>query len=167
MDDGADKRTWSLEQLIEHACSLAMGFGAGRDDLTDEYKATREQALDIARRVPVCGSCGGLILADQETGTTCACAPKSKTEQRRDLISQMIRGEDAMAPFFTNIDCNSYADFERYLAGQMKQAYDLRLDLEARGDPDKMLDWTMAKCAVFHEVLLTFRRVTHLESQRP
>lgn len=39
-------------------------------------------------------------------------------EQRRAMISQMIRGEDAMAPFFTNIDCSSYADFERYLAGQ-------------------------------------------------
>lgn len=87
-------------------------------------------------------------------------------EQRRVLISQMIRGEDVMAPFLTNIDCTGYADFERYLAGQVKQAYDLRFDLEAKGDPDKMLDWTMAKCAVFHEVLLTFRRVMALEQQR-
>ena len=86
---------------------------------------------------------------------------------KRDMISAMIRGEDAVAPFMTNIDCASYADFERYLAGQVRQAMELRLDLERRGDPDKMLDWTLAKIATFRETLLTFRRVMAIERGLP
>lgn len=79
------------------------------------------------------------------------------------MISTMIRGEDALAPFMTNIDCASYEQFERYLAGQVRQAMELRIDLESRGDPDSMLDWTLAKIATFRETLLTFRRVMAIE----
>lgn len=87
-------------------------------------------------------------------------------EQRRATISAMIRGEDAMAPFMTNIDCTGYADFERYLAGQVRQAMDLQAHLQATGDENGMLDWAMAKNAAFHEALLTFRRVMALEKAR-
>ena len=88
------------------------------------------------------------------------------SQDRMEMVSQMIRGEDAMAPFFTNVDCTDYASFERYVAGQMRQTMDLRLHLEQSGDEGGLMDWTMAKNAVFHEVLLTFRRVMALEASR-
>jgi hypothetical protein len=45
-----ERSSWSLEQVIEHACSLAMGYGAGRDDLREEFLATKERALRMARQ---------------------------------------------------------------------------------------------------------------------
>lgn len=72
-----------------------------------------------------------------------------------------------MAPFMTNIDCQSFADFERYLAGQFRQSMDLRLNLEEKGDENDLLDFVLGKNAAFHEVLLTFRRVLALEAAKP
>lgn len=168
MTDSLDQTDWTLEQIIEHACSLAIGYGAGRDDLLPEYKATKERALEIARKVLVCGSCGESIRSDPDpvTGTACACSPKTDLEEKRALISQMVRGEDAMAPFMTNIDCRNLADFERYLAGQFRQSMELRVNLEEQGDENDLLDFVLGKNAAFHEVLLTFRRVLALEKAR-
>lgn len=87
-------------------------------------------------------------------------------DAKRKMISQMVRGEDAMAPFMTNVDCTDFASFERYLAGQMRQALDLQMALERTGDEDGLMDWTRAKGAAFHEALLTFRRVMALEAGR-
>lgn len=86
--------------------------------------------------------------------------------KHRAIISQMIRGEDAIAPFITNIDCKNYTDFERYLAGQVRQAMELRISLDREGDEDGLLDWAMAKAAAFHEALLTFRLVTALQAAK-
>jgi hypothetical protein len=50
MSDTFDQSSRTFEQVIEHACSLAMGYGAGRDDLLAEFKATQERALRMARQ---------------------------------------------------------------------------------------------------------------------
>lgn len=91
-------------------------------------------------------------------------------KELRDLISQQVRGEDAMAPFFTNIDCKTFEHFERWLAGQFKQMVQLQANLNQRiengeaDDEDKeLLEFVMGKSDAFHNALLTFRRVQSLE----
>lgn len=50
MSEAIDRSTWAFEQVIEHACSLAIGYGSGRTDLLEEYKETKERALRMARQ---------------------------------------------------------------------------------------------------------------------
>lgn len=53
MAEFIDRSGWTLEQMIEHACSLAIGYGAGRDDLLEEYKQAKEFAIKMARQTRV------------------------------------------------------------------------------------------------------------------
>lgn len=50
----ADRAGWTLEDFIDHTCSLAIGYGAsGRQDVLDEYKAAKEAAIKLARQARV------------------------------------------------------------------------------------------------------------------
>lgn len=88
MSKSTDRSTWSLETLIDHACSLAIGYGAGRDDVLEDYRATKEQALRMARHsrvgssAPECGTCGETIRPDRLVGTACGCSPLGATDWR-------------------------------------------------------------------------------------
>lgn len=90
-------------------------------------------------------------------------------ESRRKRIADLVRGEDAMAPFMTNIDCATYADYERWLAGQYRQALELMSSIEERNktpEDHELYDWVAGKCSVYHGALLTFRRVMRLEKEK-
>lgn len=89
-------------------------------------------------------------------------------------IAKQIKGEGLMSVFATNIDCQTYSDYERMLTRQYKEALELQARLQSRNGIDgdsgsaeykELLDFTLGKTAALQTAMLTFRRVASLEKE--